>query len=607
MRDDERRPGDEAEVPEAEEFGGGHDADVPEPNGAELDDWEEIPPPPWTDAAREADGGTAEGHRPARAATFVAFGVVVLALLGVVMTVFAVRLYLRQQQTLATLNASVERISQAYAGPGADDAARQRIAWLERTLREGDFAQARKALETLGQPAPTAPGVPGGEIPGPGGEEPRAPGQPPDPMQAQDLPQDARAFFAANAELWKAFFGFSAAVIRLERGGAPTDDLEAMRASMVEAARMGNTERVEELLGNARETMQRLSGEALPDSLQKKLEGFAQAFGRAREQGRDVRRAANLAQRSEAAAKAGQFQRAEALLDDAIAALRSAPRGRAPRPPQMSRQGRGAPPMSPDMGFLRFVSQLFSNVMKSEERDLTVVWESVNNAAVAIRENNAEQIREILGKAADALRSIGARRREMGRAIDAAQEQRRAARPADARPSAEQRQQRTEVVLERIGAILAQVRELSAEQYEAARQQIARDLIAAVTAPVEEAPTDQGEPPTVEERVRAKMQLAGQILAEAHKRDLPTEELEARFAEARQLIAEREYEPAEKLVDEAVVTMRALMEGTAPPAAQHGPDVIELEDGTPIDLRGIVGPEPIVAPPPAATTAPAAP
>ena len=141
-------------------------------------------------------------------------------------------------------------------------------------------------------------------------------------------------------------------------------------------------------MGNAR--MQRL-GEALPDSLQQKLQGFARAFARAREQDRDVRRAADLAQRSEAAAKAGKFERAEALLDDAIAALRSAPRGRL-RPPQMAHQGRGAPSMGPELGFLRFATQLFSQVMKSEERDLTVVWESINNAALAIREHNAEQI-----------------------------------------------------------------------------------------------------------------------------------------------------------------------------------------------------------------------
>jgi hypothetical protein len=162
--------------------------------------------------------------------------------------------------------------------------------------------------------------------------------------------------------------------------------------------------------------------------------------------------------------------------------------------------------------------------------------------------------------------------------------------------------------MKRIGAILARVRELPAEQYEAAKPQIARDLIAAVTAPVEQAPAQQDQAPTAEARVRAKMRIAGQLYAEARARGLATEELDEAFAAARELITEHEYEQAEKLVDEAVVTLRALMEGTTLPTAQHDPDVIELEDGTSIDLRGIVGPEPLVAPPSSAgTTAPIVP
>lgn len=611
MREDERRLDDQAQTPDeldrgpgAEEFGPLGPSVPPEPGDAEIEDWdEELPPPPWSDAARAA-ALEAEGRRqPPRAATIVAFGVVVLALLSVVMIPFTVRLYLRHQQALATLDASVERVAQVYAGPGADDATRRRVAWLQRTLREGDFVQARTALEGLSRPAPAGDG----REPLKGdGSAPRAEGEPPDPMEARDLPESARSFFADNAELWKGFFGFSVAIVRLERRGAPVDDLEALRASMVEAARLGNVERVEELLGNARAHMQRLSGEALPDSLQQKLQGFARAFARAREQDRDVRRAADLAQRSEAAAKAGKFERAEALLDDAIAALRSAPRGRL-RPPQMAHQGRGAPPMGPELGFLRFAAQLFSQVMKSEERDLTVVWESINNAALAIREHNAEQIREILDEAVEAMHTIGNRRREMSRALEQAQQQARATGEGRPRPPAE-RQQRTEVIMERIGAILARVRELPAEQYEAAKPQIARDLIAAVTAPVEQAPAQQDQAPTAEARVRAKMRIAGQLYAEARARGLATEEPDEAFAAARELITEHEYEQAEKLVDEAVVTLRALMEGTTLPTAQHNPDVIELEDGTSIDLRGIVGPEPLVAPPsPAGTTAPIVP
>ena len=104
--------------------------------------------------------------------------------------------------------------------------------------------------------------------------------------------------------------------------------------------------------------------------------------------------------------------------------------------------------------------------------------------------------------------------------------------------------------------------------------------------------------PTPEQRVRAKMRIAGQIYLELKSStDADTSELDARFDEVRRLIAAHEYEQAEQMMDEGVAIMRE-MRATGEPRATGGQDVIELEDGTLIDLRGIVHDEPIVRPPP---------
>jgi len=556
--------------------------------------------PPRTDEAQ----GPREPRRPPRAATYVAFAVVVLALLGVLMTIASIHLYLKQQQAVAALRASVDRLAAVYAGPGAGETEQRRIAWLRKALAEDDYAQAQKAILSLQRPATAPPpevagATTGPDLPEPGGDTSTGRREPPSPMEAGDLPPGAQQFFSEHEELWKAFFGFTRALVQLRRAGAPIDELAKMRASMVEAARTGRTDRVEELLDQARKKLEVGLGENLPDALKDKLQRFGQAFQRAQQQHRDVRRAADLARRSEQAAREGDFERAEALLDEATAALRSAPRagGRAPR---MSRRPRGMPPMGPELGFLRFVSQLFAGVMKAEDQDLSQIWESINIAADAIREHNAEQIREILGEARDALRHIGDRRRKMSAAIQQAEEQLRSPHA----PSPEQQRRRTEVVLSRISAIIDRVRELTPEQYQAAREQIAHDLLRALTAPVPTggplAEAERVMPP--EQRVRAKMRIAGQIYVQVRTTtDADLTELNRRFEEARRLITEHKYEEAEELVDAGVAIMRDMMaqaerHGTPRPAgATDLPDEIQL------DLRGI-GSEPIVVPPPAITS-----
>ncbi|MEA3402979.1 MAG: hypothetical protein U9R79_17190 [Armatimonadota bacterium] len=539
--------------------------------------------------------------RPPRAATYVAFGIVVLAVLGVLMSITSVRLYLERANMAETLTASIDRLAVVYARPGASDASKRRVAWLKRSLDDGDYSQARKAIEALG--SPKTPPEPEGELqPEQVLGEPGRPGERlPPPSADRNLAPAAQQFFAAHQELWRGFFGFSAATQRAERAGADVEDLKQLRKSIISAAEAGDAEGVESLLGEAREAVDARSDEQIPDTLEQKLQEFGAAFKKAREERRDVRKAARLAQQSEQAARQGRFKRAEELIDQATDALEEAPRMRPQGPPRQGRGPRGAPRPGPEAGFFRFVAELTSKVMKMEERDLTQIWDSINIAAGAIREKNAEQIREILGEARDALHDIGDRRRTMSATIQQAQEQVRSRRAPDEREErAEQQEERMEALMARIGDILAQVREMPEDQFRANRRAVVRQLLAALRAPAGPSPAEEMTP---EERVRAKIPLAGEMyLRFKRKADAETPELDALFEQARELIIEHRYEEAEELVDSGVGRMRSTMggEGDGPPGDDTLPPPPKpLEEQPHLDLRGIGADEPIVAPPPA--------
>lgn len=547
---------------------------------------------------------------PPKAATFVAFGVVVLAVLGVLMGIAAIRLHMQRSEMLGVLDASVGRIEAAYGGPQSEDVSQRRVAWLKQALEDGDYEQARIALESLGRPEigePSVPGVPGvGERPDPLSAEPEGEGERrlPSPSQDPKLPESAQQFFSEHDELWEAFFGFSTALVQMQRNNVPVDELGVLREQMVSAAAAGQTDRVAALLEQARDKIGAVgpgrAGAQLPDTLQAKLRTFSGAIQQARGQGRDIRRAVELAQQSEQAARDGNVKRAENLMDRALSALQRAPR--------MSRQAPAAgrrPPARPgqmpqpaaELGFLRYLTDLFGGVMRTEERDLTQVWESINIAAGAIREKNAEQVREILSDAQEALREIGQRRRNMGAAIQQAQQQLRQGRPERAETATQQREERTETVLARIGDILTRVRTMSPEEFEGKREDVAKMLLAALTAPVERDDQAPQREMTPQERVTAKMRLAGQMyLRVKNELQLDTTELDEQFASVRELIAAKRYEEAEKLADEAVGRMQAMIAGAAPDEAggseDYGPQ-LEFEPPAPsLDLRGLDQPSP---------------
>ena len=567
--------------------------------------------PPFMVAERDLMG---EPERaPSRAATFVAAAIVVLAVIGILMSIAAVKLFTERAAMTAALDRSVDRLQTVYAGPQASDSSKRRIAWLRKAISDGDFGQAQAALDSLGKPEVARPspletpvGTPAGQD-DPGGERDM-----PSPRDDTNLPLKAQVFFEQHPELWEAFFGFTVTIARMEQNEMEAGELRQLRSSMVDAAQLGQAEKVEELLNEARAKLEGQSADALPPGLQAKLQEFGQVMQQAQQEKRDPRAALALAKRSERAAQQGDFKRAEELMDKAITALKSAPRMSAPRRPAGVRTGMqagGMPPMGPEIGLIKFVADVAMNVMRSEERDLTQIWESINIAAGAIREKNADQIREILDEAKDTFHIIGERRREMQGAIQQAQEQVREARAGQGgeRPQGPQRPDR-QVIVERVAGILAQVREMPDEEFQSNRREIAQAVLEAMTAPVQAPPGDAPEGPelTPEQRVIAKMEGAGKIYMMLRERpDTDPTVLDDTFKKVRELIAEHDYEQAEELVDEALAEMREMAGGAAPDGADdaqgYGPQLQFDAPAPTLDLRGADQP-PVPPAAPAADT-----
>lgn len=597
------------------------DADIPDARGPSPDDdvFARLNVMPGEDGdaveppfvVEERDLGVSEEPRaPSKAATVVAFGVVVMAVLGILMTVASVKLFLERSKMSQALEASADHLAMVYAGPQATDTSKRRIAWLQKSLNEGDFGQAQKAIQSLGAPEVDGQSpldLPGVDSSADGSDEDggdTAQRRLPSPDQDENLPIAAQAFFEQHPKLWEAFFGFSVAIRKMQQEDMPVESFAKLRSQMVDAAAAGDAARVEELLNQAREQVGAQSPGQLPQNLQAKLQQFGQAIQKAREERRDVRAALALAQKSERAAQRGNLKRAEKLMDQALTALKDAPRVQMPRRPGGMPPGARAqermPQMGPEIGLLRFVADLAAKVMHAEDRDLTEVWEAINIAAGAIREKNADQVREILGEAKDALHEIGDRRREMTAAIQRAQEKVRQTRPPrdgeSAGPSEEQQRERQEIILDRVAEVLARVRSMPEEEFEANRAEIAQAVVKAMTAPVQTPGEDPGQPDlSPEERVREKMRIAGEMYRQlTEKTDADTTELDEKFAEVRELLTEHEYERAEELVDEGVTMMRRMAEGMEPTEAPeddtgYGSQLQLDRPGPSLDLRPDVG------------------
>ena len=485
------------------------DGPVYEPVNEPVHDAGEVLPPPY--AEEPSASAEARPQRRGRGPTVVACLVVMLALLGVLSMAFSVKLYFEHRAAVRTLAELAQSTALLSVRLDAPETVQKRLGWLQKALERGDWQQAQSAAEGLSRPdvmpeqrrSPLDQPIAGG----PGGEVP-------DPMKVEDLPLEARTFFARNATAWEAFLGFVQAGLRLREAGVNVDDLRKLREEMVEAARLGQEERLSDLLTQARGVMERKTGGEVPTAFQEKMKQFAQAFDQARRGGRDVRKAAQLAGQAERAASRGNLGRASELIGQATVALKEAPRMRAPRPRRVPMPRMPQPRVGAELTFLRYLGSTLGSVMQLERVDLAEVWHKINTAAGAIREHNQDQIREILGEAMKTLDIVNQRRKAMSGNIQQAEQQILGPPPAQgerpARPSREELMARLQ---KQMDAALGDVRAMSDEEFAARRAEIAAGLVQMLLAPRE----PQGGPPqrqlSPEERVRAKMKMAAEPYA----------------------------------------------------------------------------------------------
>ena len=530
---------------------------------------------PATESAARARGGLLPGIL-----------IVVLALGLVAATLWGIREYRQRamiqhaaQEALGLISAGappelVKEMSaiQAYLTAGQADQAAQRLATL-RTAIAGKRPDAA---------SPGTPGTGGGAIP---------------EAAYNDLPPDAAKFFRAHQDLFRQFLEMCAKARQLKEQGQNVDAMRKVRDQAIEAARLGQQPEVEK---HMRKMAQMLGGPGGGDGrgpLGQKAEQLKRAMKRADSQGRDVRVAFPLMKKAEEAAQAGKLDEAEKYVDQALAAVRAAPRqsgrggrrgtdfGRRPMGLRESRTN----PLAP-------FSRALLGVMAAEEANLKAVTDALLQMRALVLKDKPEAPAEppalspLIDRAMGELKTVAMRRQELTRRLrppGAKGQPGGGAQPPAGRLqqlTAAQRREMFAILLERLTPLLDSIRALPDSDYQAQRASLIREIVRAVLEPPRpEGPSSDRPvplPADPEQRVRAKMLQAAKVLKQWELDGKDTAQVEDLFAQARKALYAKQFAEAEKLVDEARKLLG--MEETtdaADPASRPSGGGIGLDDG----------------------------
>ncbi len=331
--------------------------------------------------------------------------------LGIVFALAAgLKLHNDNKQIAAAMGDSLRLLELA----GAEGASRQQLAAAVSALKAGRYEEVKQLMARL--QAPTGPAEEPSILPDApelAGASPKLP-----PEAYANLPEGAVAYFRQREDLLRAFLEECDYSRQLRDAGVDVNDLRAIRDSLIEAARLGQDEKVRTLLAKMQKMVRSKGGGAepgLPEELREGLEKFRGVAEEANRQGRDVRPAMELLRRAEALAAEGKVDEAKAVIQKAIKAAQSARKRQERRRPMRLRAPQGRRPArapGAEGGFAPFLLQGLLGMMAAEEADLTYAYQKIDNAMVAIREKNAEQIKEILDEALGHFSAIGKRRHE---------------------------------------------------------------------------------------------------------------------------------------------------------------------------------------------------
>lgn len=249
--------------------------------------------------------------------------VLVIVALGLLAAVAgAVKLHYDRQQVAGAMSESLALLELA----GGDDVVREQLEAARAALEARNYSAARQAMASaralIAEQISDARSGGGGR-----GSRSGPPAEPLPPEAYAELPEEAAEYFRQREPLFRAFLAECDYSRRLRDAGVDVDDLRQLRDALIEAARLGQDDRVKSLM----EQMIKLNREKdtvgvgevaqVPEQLRERFERFRAAAMQAESEGRDLGPAAELVQRSQQLAQEGQYDQAGELLDQATRAL----------------------------------------------------------------------------------------------------------------------------------------------------------------------------------------------------------------------------------------------------------------------------------------------
>ena len=470
---------------------------------------------------------------------------------GLIFAAACVFLRLQNQAAAATVEALTTRAPQMLLPAGVPNPLAAQLDAVRQAAEGHNFfaaAQRAGALALpLGQRQQPLPGAVGG------------PGAAPAP---EITPQMA-AFFHEHPELEARLGQYSDLARSARDAGKEVQPLRDLRDRILQAAQRGDSLQVSALLEEFAQDLRAVGvdPEQAPAGMQALMGEFQQAFDQARREGRDPTRAVGLIKQAQQEAEAGHRDQAVALAKQALETLKTAPRATgARRVPQPQPMPTGPPPTMAQQ-----ILGMTFNLMGVEEQDLRQTYNSVGEASLAVREQNPDQVREILAQARESLERIRNRRQAFSTELNRLAAGKEAAPAATApAPSPDLKN-----AVESIAALLDETRKLSVEDYQQVRPSLAREtlrILLSMGPPAPSAP-QAGQPRTAEEqaaaqkaeaRIREKLQLAQGPYQKMKGAGEDVSELATILGEARQALYAGDLARAEDRVDEALRELKIL-------------------------------------------------
>ncbi len=421
---------------------------------------------------------------------------------------------------------------------------------------------------------------------------------PPGPDNGDKLPPEVGKFFNLHPDIMRQWLALAKVGRAMKDKGYDLTEFRALRDQAFAAAGKGDEAKVRKL-GQQFEDRIRVvapemipmlqqQGEAgqgppgpVPSDLEPLLQSCKPVLEKAANEHRDIRQAMRMIEDAKAAAGKGDYNRARELLVAAKRAAERAPK-MAGGPPGRGRRMMVRRPGGP-MGMPGGVQgpgplqalQLLMRMVQAETPELSKAYETLENAQGAVRENNGDQITELIQSARETLKQIAERRHQVwlllnsnlgrGPGRPGARGAGRGPGPQPTPPPGAQKP-----LPDRLAGLMEDVRKMKDSDFEQNKGQIV-EAIFAMFLPPEPAPGPVKPIPAAEvERVKVKLRLASGPYFQKKASGEDMDGIDDLFRQARTALYAGDTVKANQLVDEAL-TKLGLMRDTSPTAPTVAP------------------------------------